>query len=131
MPLLPDGVSTARSFVYDPRSPVPTDGGNNLFPMIPVGCGPKDQSKLDRRSDVLTFTSAALAQDVAVTGPLKAILYVSSNASDTDFTVKLTDVYPTGESMLIAGGYSRKATGARRERRPSAAVMGAALGDTP
>jgi len=92
----------STSFVFDPRNPVPTIGGNNLE----LACGPLDQQKIEApyRKDVLTFTSAVLTAPSALTGPIIAVLYVSSNCTDTDFTAKLTDVYPTGESRLIQDG---------------------------
>jgi predicted acyl esterase len=93
------------TFVYDPSNPVPTLGGNNLFGT----CGPMDQRPTEalNRSDVLTFTSAPLTTPLAITGPLDAQLYVSSNCVDTDFTVKLTDVHPDGTSALIQDGIVR------------------------
>jgi len=51
--------------------------------------GPIDQTPIESRDDVLLFTSAPLQNDMALTGPLQAVLYVSSNCTDTDFTVKV------------------------------------------
>ena len=56
---------------------------------------------------MLLHTSAPLTDDMYVTGPLKATLFVSSSAVDTDFTAKLTDVYPDGSSHLIQDGILR------------------------
>ncbi|PIU63072.1 MAG: hypothetical protein COS84_09960, partial [Armatimonadetes bacterium CG07_land_8_20_14_0_80_40_9] len=53
------------------------------------------------RDDVLTFTTDLLEEPLEVTGPIKVILYISTSVPDTDFTAKLTDVYPDGRSMLI------------------------------
>lgn len=92
-----------ESYFYDPQNPVPTIGGNNL--KIPAG--PYDQTSLEPRADVLTFTSETLTKNVEITGRIKAYLWVSSNCTDTDFTVKLTDVYPDGRSMLIQDGIIR------------------------
>jgi len=50
------------------------------------------------------FTSPTLQEDVWLTGPVNAVLYVSSNATDTDFTAKLSDVYADGTSRLIQVG---------------------------
>jgi len=102
---VPTGASTSTSYVYDPKYPVPTIGGNNLE----LPCGPLDQSPLEsgQRSDVLVFSSAPLQAPVAVTGKLQMELWVSSNCTDTDFTVKLTDVYPNGYSALIQDGIVR------------------------
>lgn len=93
----------SETFVYDPANPVQSLGGNNLM----LACGPEDQRPAEERDDVMVFTGANLTEPVAVTGPLTALLYVSSNATDTDFTVKLTDVYPDGTSRLIQDGIVR------------------------
>eukprot|EP00002_Diphylleia_rotans_P027595 TRINITY_DN5539_c0_g2_i1.p1 TRINITY_DN5539_c0_g2~~TRINITY_DN5539_c0_g2_i1.p1 ORF type:complete len:632 (-),score=149.39 TRINITY_DN5539_c0_g2_i1:139-2034(-) len=95
-PTAPTGSGSA-SYAYDPTNPVPTIGGNELF----GGCGPQDQTSIEGRSDVLLFTSDALRENIAITGAVRAILYVSSDAVDTDFTVKITDVHPDGRSLLI------------------------------
>eukprot|EP00463_Aulacantha_scolymantha_P006793 TRINITY_DN953_c0_g1_i1.p1 TRINITY_DN953_c0_g1~~TRINITY_DN953_c0_g1_i1.p1 ORF type:complete len:200 (-),score=25.77 TRINITY_DN953_c0_g1_i1:286-885(-) len=55
----------------------------------------------------MTFTSDKLTEAMALTGPLIAKLWVSSSCKDTDFTAKLTDVYPNGESHLIQDGMIR------------------------
>ena len=91
------------TYNYDPENPVPTRGGQNLV----LSQGPKDQTSVEDRDDVLLFTSNELTEPVGVTGPIKAILYVSSSCVDTDFTVKLTDVYPDGRSMLISDSIIR------------------------
>jgi predicted acyl esterase len=91
------------TYRYDPTNPVPTIGGQNLN----IRRGPCDQREIENRSDVLLFTSPVLQDPYEATGPIKARLYVSSNCPDTDFTVKLTDVYPDGRSMLITDGILR------------------------
>jgi len=91
-------------FVYDPNDPVPTAGGCNL-----VGCpaGPRDQSQVEKRNDVLVFTSEALKTELEVTGPVKVILYAASTAKDTDFTAKLLDVHPDGRPFNLCDGIAR------------------------
>ena len=69
--------------------------------------GPYDQRSLENREDVLVFTTDVLSDPVWITGPVKARLFVSSDCPDTDFNVKLTDVYPDGRSMLISDGIIR------------------------
>jgi predicted acyl esterase len=91
------------SYSYNPINPVPTIGGQNLN----IERGPFDQRNVEDRDDVIIFTSNVLTEPYEATGPIKARLYVSSNCSDTDFTVKLTDVYPDGRSMLITDGILR------------------------
>jgi putative CocE/NonD family hydrolase len=91
------------TYLFDPTDPVPTVGGQNLN----MPAGPFDQTSIEERDDVLLFTSAELTEPYEATGPIKARLYVSSNCPDTDFTVKLTDVYPDDRSMLITDGILR------------------------
>jgi len=52
---------------------------------------------LTDRDDVLSFSTDPLSQDIEITGPVVANLWVSSDCPDTDFTVKLVDVYPANE----------------------------------
>ena len=91
------------TYTYNPIDPVPTIGGQNL--KIPAG--PFDQTSIESRDDVLVFTSEILTEPMEITGPITARLFVSSDCPDTDFTVKLTDVYPDGRSMLITDGILR------------------------
>jgi predicted acyl esterase len=97
------GISEPLMYTYDPANPVPTVGGKNLY----SPAGPYDQSSVENRSDVLVFTSTVLENPFEATGPVKARLFVSSDCLDTDFTVKLTDVYPDGRSMFITDGILR------------------------
>jgi len=99
----PKEEKASLSYKYDPKNPVPTVGGANL--LIPLG--PKDQRKVENRPDVLLFTTGVLKEPLEVTGRIKAILWASSSAADTDFTAKLTDVYPDGRSMLVLDGIIR------------------------
>src|SRR5579863_736883 len=94
-------------YTYDPRSPVPTTGGAvccdpKIFPW-----GPVDQSSVEKRSDVLVYTSAPLKQPIEVTGPIQVSLYASTSALDTDFTAKLVDVFPSGEARNLTDGILR------------------------
>jgi predicted acyl esterase len=89
------------SYLFDPRNPVPNRGGQNEpFDLE----GPMDQSSIENRSDVLIFETLKLTKAIEVVGRIWGNLYVTSNCTDTDFTVKLTDVYPDGRSMLITDG---------------------------
>ncbi len=92
-----------RAYAYDPVNPVPTRGGCNLV----LDRGPFDQRPVESRPDVLLYTSEPLAQPLEVTGRIKAHLWASSTCRDTDFAVKLTDVYPDGRSILIQDGIIR------------------------
>ncbi|MBK7405050.1 MAG: CocE/NonD family hydrolase [Phycisphaerales bacterium] len=88
------------SYRFDPSQPAPTTGGNNLL----IASGPYDQRPVEARDDVLVFTTAPLEGPVEVTGDVSARLFISSDRLDTDFMVKLCDVYPDGRSMLITEG---------------------------
>lgn len=94
------------AYQYDPADPVPTLGGNLLMPpQYPPG--PLCQRPIEGRPDVLVFTSQELEQDLEVTGPVEAVLWVQSDAPDTDFVVRMTDVHPDGQSILICDGIVR------------------------
>ena len=95
--------SDSFTYEYDPKDPVPTVGGQNLN----IERGPYDQRDVEDRDDVLVFTTDMLTEPVWIAGPVKARLFVTSDCVDTDFTVKLTDVYPDGRSMLITDGILR------------------------
>ncbi|MHA2335367.1 MAG: CocE/NonD family hydrolase, partial [Candidatus Hodarchaeales archaeon] len=88
------------SYLYDPRDPVPTLGGTNLI----LPSGPYDQVSLENRDDILLFETPVLTEKIDVIGRMSAHFFVMSNCSNTDFTVKITDVYPDGRSMLVSDG---------------------------
>jgi hypothetical protein len=92
-----------KTYRYDPKDPVPNIGGQELG----VPLGPMDQRKVEKRADVLLFTTDELKEPVEVTGRITAKVFVSSDCPDTDFTVKLCDVYPDGRSMLVTDGILR------------------------
>ena len=94
-----DGSDLDR-FPYDPRVPVPTRGGNFCC----LGGEPEgsfDQRPVEARQDVLVYTSAPFEQAVEVAGFVEVVLYVSSDARDTDFTVKLIDVDEEGRAFNL------------------------------
>ena len=95
--------AASLEYDYDPSDPVPTIGGANLT----IEKGSMDQREVEDRGDVLVFTTKALEEPLEITGHLTVKLWVSSDAPDTDFTAKLTDVYPDGRSMLVADGTRR------------------------
>ena len=94
-------------YVYDPRYPVQTLGGNNCCSPHIIPWGPYDQRPVEMRSDVLCYTSLPLEVETEVTGPIQVILYASSDAEDTDWTAKLVDVSPTGYAMNLCDGIIR------------------------
>lgn len=89
------------SFVYDPMNPVPSYGGNVCCTGNAVQGGAFDQQVMETRSDILVYTSPPLEEGVEVSGFIESTLYVSSDAKDTDFTIKLIDVYPDGRAYNL------------------------------
>ena len=100
------GAEEPERYEYDPTNPVPTIGGrlccgNQLPPR------PADQRPKEGRADVLGFSTPPLTQDVEATGWVKATLYASSSAVDTDFTALLADVEPSGYARFLTDGIVR------------------------
>ncbi len=96
----PDAAQTGqayREYVSDPANPVPYRQ-RPISPVYPAGdwrtWEVADQRFVDRRPDVLSFVSAPLDHDLTVTGSLAANLFASTSGTDSDFVVKLIDVYP-------------------------------------
>lgn len=98
-----DPLMKSLTYVYDPSDPITTLGGCNLF----LESGPKDQREIEKRKDVLVFTTDVLPEDLEVTGRLFAKIYLTSDQPDTDVMIRLCDVYPDGHSILIADGAAR------------------------
>ena len=102
---LPQG-EPSDHYVYDPQNPVPTEGG-------PLCCdshqppGPRDQQTVERRKDVLVYSTPPFASDTEVTGPVSVDLYATSSAVDTDFTAKLVDVDEKGVALNLTEGIVR------------------------
>jgi putative CocE/NonD family hydrolase len=102
--LIGDGIlSTAAptsepqdNFTYDPSNPVPA--------LRNVGL---DQRSIERRDDVLVYTTEPLKEDLMVVGPVKVILYAASSANDTDFTGKLVDVHLNDMARILCCGIVR------------------------
>ncbi len=97
----PPGNESPDEFTYDPRDPVPTAGGYFLGATREYRPGPADQSKIERRDDLLMYVTPPLQEPVEVTGPIRLILYAASSALDTDFTAKLVDICPRGSSKNL------------------------------
>ena len=104
------GQSHFDAFTYDPANPVPTRGGSLCCLHDRVTQEPSgvfDQAEIEKRNDVLIYTTAAFDQDFEVTGPLTAEIYISSSAADTDLTAKLVDVWPNGFVQNLADNIQR------------------------
>jgi uncharacterized protein len=96
-PGAPKSVKSYREYTSDPANPVPYRQ-RPISPTYPAGDWRTwevgDQRFVDNRPDVLTFVSGPLDRDLTITGPLAADLFASTSGSDSDFIVKLIDVYP-------------------------------------
>jgi putative CocE/NonD family hydrolase len=90
-------IEAYREYVSDPANPVPYRQ-RPISPTYPAGdwrtWEVADQRFVDHRPDVLSFVSEPLDHDLTVTGPLAANLFASTSGTDSDFVVKLIDVYP-------------------------------------
>ena len=93
----PAADSASLSFKFDPANPVPTVGGQNLGRDV----GPKDQREIGERQDYLRFQTPILTEDLVIAGHVDMELFVTTDAKDTDFVVKLVDIYPDGYEALI------------------------------
>ena len=91
-------------FTYDPDNPVPTVGGQSMFI---DNNGPMDRRPVERRDDVLVYSTAPLSNDLEVTGTIDLTLYAASSAPDTDFSATLIDVHPNGSAINICEGIVR------------------------
>jgi hypothetical protein len=98
---MPPSTDTPDAFTYDPMNPVPSYGGNVCCEGNAVTGGAFDQRKQEARPDILVYTSEPLKEPIEASGPISVTLHVSSDAKDTDFTVKLIDVYPDGTAYNL------------------------------
>ena len=118
----PDGVPD--EYLYDPRNPVPTVGGNMCCTNDLLPSGAFDQREVERRDDVLVYTTPPLEEDLAVIGPVRVNLWATSSAPDTDFTAKLVDVHVDGYAQNVSEGIIR-ARYRRSNEEPSWITPGA------
>jgi hypothetical protein len=103
----PSADESPDRYRYDPANPVPSKGGHSCCTADTAPVGPFDQAEIQSRADVLVYTTPPLENAVEVTGPISVTLYAASSAKDTDFTAKLTDVYPDGKAILLNNGILR------------------------
>jgi predicted acyl esterase len=96
---VPAAASEPDHYTYDPENPTPTLGGSIVSSVYTPGS--VDVSDVQRRPDVVTYTTDVLEHDLDVVGPVRLILYASSSASDTDFSARLTDVFPDGRAIQL------------------------------
>ncbi|MEZ5346965.1 MAG: CocE/NonD family hydrolase [Pyrinomonadaceae bacterium] len=99
--LSPPSADSPDKFIYDPMDPVPSYGGNVCCTGNAVRGGSFDQSKMEERDDILVYSTDVLKEGIELTGNIDVTLYVSSDAKDTDFTVKLIDVDEQGRAYNL------------------------------
>lgn len=102
---VPQEGSRPDCYTYDPENPTPTVGGSIVSYVYPPGS--VDASVVQRREDVLVYTTESLTHDIDAVGPLRFILYASSSAVDTDFVVRISDVFPDGRAIQLQNGMLR------------------------
>ncbi len=89
------------SYYYDHMNPVKSLGGNVCCTGNAVEGGAFNQQKMEERTDILVYSTEVLKEGVELSGFIESTLYVSSDAKDTDFTIKLIDVYPDGTAYNL------------------------------
>jgi len=98
----PGSEEIADGFAYDPMDPTTSYGGNVCCTGGAIQAGSFDQQELEAsRQDILVYTTEPFADGLEVSGTIGITLHVSSDAPDTDFTVKLIDVYPDGRAFNL------------------------------
>lgn len=102
----PTDSAPLTSFRYDPADPTPSLGG----PLLSRTAGPRDNSPLEARADVLTFTSPPLTEPLDILGPVSARLSISTDTGHADVFTRLCDVDPQGRSVNICDGLGRPRT---------------------
>ena len=88
-------------FSYDPANPVNSFGGNVCCIGNAIQGGSLDQQTMELREDILVYSTPPLTEDVEISGFIESVLFISSDAKDTDFTLKLIDVYPDGKAYNL------------------------------
>ena len=102
----PEGDEPADRYLFDPERPVPTEGGSLLQQSIGQP-GPREQSAIEARDDVLCYTTAPFEQPLTVAGPVTVELWAVTDAPDTDWTAKLVAVDPDGRAISLCDGIRR------------------------
>lgn len=100
----PPPESDPDRYTYDPADPTPAVGGTSTSPMF---AGPRDNRALESRADVLTYTSAPLAEPLVIMGDVTAELFAGSSLPHADFFARLCDVDPSGASVNVCDGILR------------------------
>lgn len=103
----PPGAERPDVFSYDPSVPVPSLGGRSCCVEGVAPIGPADQRIAEMMNQVLVYTSPALARDRLVAGKIRAHLFAATSAADTDWTIKVCDVFPDGRSINVQESIQR------------------------
>jgi putative CocE/NonD family hydrolase len=118
-PAVDEKAAKPDTFAYDPMNPVMSYGGNVCCTGNAVSGGAFDQRRMEARNDILVYTTEPFKEGIELSGPIEPTLYVSSDVKDTDFTVKVLDVYPDGRAynldesiqrMRYRNGYDKPVT---------------------
>lgn len=99
---LPPKTEPPDRYVYDPANPTPSAAFANGHID-----GPRDISQSASRDDVLVYDTAVLNEDVEVVGPISARLFAATSCEDTDWMIRLSDVYPDGKALFLGEGVMR------------------------
>jgi len=97
----PPEKETKDNFTYDPMNPVSSYGGNVCCTGNAIQGGAFDQQEMETRNDILVYTSDPLQEGIEISGFIETSIYISSDVKDTDFTIKLIDVYPDGKAYNL------------------------------
>jgi putative CocE/NonD family hydrolase len=97
--------SHPSSYTYNPADPTPNLGG----PLLSTEAGPVDNRPLEKRADVLTFTTDPITEPLDIIGPVWAVLFARTNAPSADFFARLCVVLPNGRSINLCDGIVRAA----------------------
>ena len=103
----PTASEPADRYRYDPHHPVPSWGFRVMYTGGSTVSGPYEQTRVERRDDVLVYTSAPLTETVEVVGDVELHLWISTSVPDTDFVAKLCTVAPDDTSVNLADGFLR------------------------
>jgi uncharacterized protein len=103
----PSAAEIPDRYIYDPANPVPSKGGHSCCFATVAPVGPYDQTDIEKRVDVLIYSTPPLPEAVEVTGPITVKLFAASSAPDTDWTAKLVDVAPGGKIINLNNGIIR------------------------
>jgi len=97
----PPAEEPSDRYTYDPAHPTPS-----MYRGVHIS-GPVDSRECSIRRDVLVYSTPPLEEEIEVTGPVTAKLYAATSARDTDWMVRLIDVWPDGYEALLCGGVLR------------------------